>query len=46
MKGTYLYERENRGNTRGTRFRGSVPELRMCRVVETLPWRNLRSERG
>ena len=40
----YLYKRENCGNARGTRFRGSVLELRECRVAETLPWRNLRSK--
>ena len=40
----YLYKRENCGNARGTRFPGSVPELRKCQVVVTLPRRNLRSE--
>ena len=40
----YLYESENCRNTRGTRFQGSVLELQMCQVVETLPQRNLRSK--
>ena len=39
----YLYEGENYRNTRRTRFPGSVLELQICQVVETLPWRNLRS---
>ena len=40
----YLYKRENCGNTRETRFWGSVSELQICQVAETLPWRNLRSK--
>ena len=40
----YLYERENCGNTRGTRFWGSVLERQKCQVVVTLPQRNLISE--
>ena len=37
----YLYKSENCRNARGTRFRGSVLELQMHQVVETLPRRNL-----
>ena len=39
----YLYKRENCGFAKGIGLQGSVLELQMCHVVETLPWRNFRS---